>query len=68
MTTPRIIPTEDDPLRSVEYVARVLEFDEGTIRQWLRDEKIRGTKVAGQWRIAQSELNRFVNQEYGENA
>lgn len=71
MTAPsaqQYTPTEEDPLRSVEYVAKVLEFDEATIRQWLRDGKLKGTKVAGQWRVSQSELTRFVNQEYGDNA
>lgn len=70
MTAPaeQYMPAEDDPLRSVEYVAKVLEFTEGTIRRWLKDGKLRGLKVMGEWRIPHSELVRFVNEEYGDTA
>lgn len=68
MTIQTYTPTEEDPLRSVEYVARVLDFPEPTIRDWLRSERLKGIKVSGVWRVPQSELTRFVNKEYGDNA
>jgi excisionase family DNA binding protein len=63
---PPYTPTEEDPLRSVEYVSAVLEFPADTIREWLRTERLKGRKVGGQWRVPQSELTRFVNQEHGD--
>lgn len=59
-------PSEDDPLRSVEYLSKVLEYPDATIREWLRTGRLRGKKVAGQWRVQDSELRRFVNSEYGD--
>lgn len=61
-------PTEEDPLRTVEYVAKVLSFSEDTIRRWLRTGKLQGIRVAGEWRIPQSKLVLFVNEEYGDAA
>lgn len=70
MTAPpvRYEPSEEDPLRTVEYVAKVLAYGEDTIRRWLRDEKLKGIKVQGEWRVPHSELVRFVNEEYGDKA
>lgn len=69
MTTPtpstQYVPSEEDPLRSVKYISRVLEFPEATVRDWLRAKRLKGTVVAGQWRVPDSELRRFINQEYG---
>lgn len=65
MTEP-VVPTEENPLRSVEYVAKVLDFEEATIRQWLRQKKLHGVKVAGIWKVPQAELVRFVNENWGE--
>lgn len=61
-------PSEEDPLRSVEYISKVTEFPEATIRDWLRAGRLGGKKVSGVWRVPHSELLRFVNSEYGDNA
>lgn len=65
--TEQVIPTEENPLRSVEYVAKVLDFEEATVRQWLRQGKLKGVKVGGVWKIPQVELVRFVNERFGES-
>jgi len=62
-------PSEDDPLRTVEYVAKVVSYGEDTVRRWLREgTSLRGIKVAGEWRVPHSELVRFINEEYGDAA
>lgn len=70
MTAPaeQYIPSEDNPLRSVEYVAKVLDFGEDTIRRWIRQGKLPAIKVAGEWRVPDSDLVKFVNEEYGDAA
>lgn len=70
MTAPlSYTPSEDNPLRTVEYVATVLAYNEDTVRRWLRDGKtLRGIKVHGEWRVPHSELVRFINEEYGDAA
>lgn len=70
MTAPATpyVPSEEDPLRSVEYVAKVLDFTDATVRRWLNEGKLQGIKVSGEWRIPHSELVRFINQEYGDSA
>lgn len=62
----QVNPSEEDPLRTVEYVAKVTNFKEYTVRDWLRTGKLEGVKIQGEWRIAHSELVRFVNEKWGD--
>ena len=56
-----------DPPLTVEEVARLLGVTKPTVRDWLRDGKIRGVKVGidtarrYRWRIPRSEVERLIN-------
>lgn len=48
-------------LYSVESAAELLGVKADTIRTWLRDGKIKGTKLAGStWRITEEEMQQFI--------
>lgn len=59
----------DSTLLTVEEAAKQLRVSPDTIRRFLRDKKMRGVRVGGQWRIpkdaVQSVFGRF---EFGETA
>jgi excisionase family DNA binding protein len=47
-----------------EEAAKVLKVDPATVRIWLRQGKLKGSKLAGgHWRIDEAELERFIKQE-----
>ena len=46
---------------TTNQAAEVLGVDPYTIREWLREEKLRGHKIAGtRWRIYESDLKAFA--------
>lgn len=54
-------------LMRVSEVAKIFEVADYTVREWLKDGKIEGSKTpGGQWRIARTEVERFANEIYGE--
>jgi excisionase family DNA binding protein len=63
-------PAEDvmadfDPLLSTQKVARLFDVKPETVRDWIEQGKIEGTKINGQWRIKKSEVMRFGKQRHG---
>lgn len=62
-----IIPSVDDPLMTVDEIASIFSVSKYTVREWLRDGKMKGTKIpGGEWRVQHSEMVRFANEKYGE--
>jgi excisionase family DNA binding protein len=62
---------DDDPLLTVKEVAERLRLNPETVRVWLRDGKLRGILMGGRrggYRIAQSELRRFLSEGQGKAA
>ncbi|NMA52849.1 MAG: helix-turn-helix domain-containing protein [Peptococcaceae bacterium] len=49
-----------------EEAAKKLKIARRTIYHWLRQGKIKGTKLGNMWRISETELNRILG-ENGEN-
>jgi excisionase family DNA binding protein len=50
-------------LLTVEEVAERVQASAYTVRKWMRDGKLRGTKLGGDrlgWRVTESEVRRFV--------
>jgi excisionase family DNA binding protein len=41
-------------------VAKQLQVEERTITQWLRGQRLRGFKIGKEWRIAEKELESFL--------
>lgn len=64
------IPSLDDRARRVSEVAKIFDVRTTTVREWLRDGKLIGMKLPGsnQWRIAQSEIQRFAQTMYGDTS
>ena len=57
---------EDDRLLTVQEVAERLRINPETVRRWLRQEKLHGVLMGGDrggYRIAESELRRFLGGE-----
>ena len=51
---------------SVTDVSKLLKISRYTLRLWLREGKIKGTKIGGDtWRISSDDLNEFI--EEGKN-
>lgn len=48
-----------DKLLTLKETAKILRVSERTIIRYLKSERLKASKV-GQWRIKQSELNKFL--------
>lgn len=51
-----------EKMHSPEQVAEVLGVQPETVRMWLRDGQLKGIKFGRLWRIAENELQRFIDQ------
>lgn len=53
----------------VERVAQMFDVSQYTVRDWLKTGKLNGIKSpGGQWRVTKEEVERFANQQFGEEA
>ncbi len=50
----------DSELLTPEEVAKRLKVKKGTIYGWLRDGKLKGTKIGDLWRIDEKDLQEFI--------
>lgn len=50
----------DENYLTVDEAASVLKVDPETVRRWLNAGRLKGVKPAGQWRIAESDLQDFL--------
>lgn len=61
-------PSLENPFLGVPEVAKIFAVKTPTVRQWLRDGKLIGTKLpGGAYRVLTSEVKRFAQEMYGEN-
>jgi excisionase family DNA binding protein len=51
---------------NVNQVAEKFQVDPQTVRIWLRDGKLKGTRLGerGRWRVTESALINFANEKY----
>lgn len=56
------------PLLTVHETAEHLKVKESTIRAWIRQEKLRAIKFGREWRVAISDLERFLNENANREA
>lgn len=48
---------------SVSEVSKMLKISKYTIREWMRDGKIKGTKLSDKvWRVSGEELENFIKE------
>ncbi len=53
---------------SVEEVSELYNLKAGTVRKWIREGKLKALKLGGHiYRIAETDLQEFVNQGSGKN-
>lgn len=54
-----------DPLpemRTVEDVAKALSTTKTTVSRWLREGRLPGVKLGGEWRVRRSDLERVMSE------
>lgn len=49
------------PMLTVHDVADLLQVKESTVRAWIHDASLRAVKFGRDWRVAQKDLEAFVN-------
>ncbi len=49
------------PMLTVHEVADLLKVKESTVRSWIHDASLRAVKFGRDWRVAQKDLEAFVN-------
>jgi excisionase family DNA binding protein len=52
----------DDKLWTPPQVAERLQINERTVTQWLRKGHLRGFKIGKEWRVAQGDLQAFLEE------
>lgn len=57
---------EDDPLYSTRKVAATFHLTTETIRNWIKEGKIKAQIVNGRWYIRRSEMIRVANNRHGD--
>ncbi len=55
-----------DPMYDVPGVAKIMSMSTWTIRRWIEEGKLRGTKINGYWRIPRSEILRISKDLHGD--
>ena len=54
-----------DPWLSTPKVAALFDVKTETVRDWIKQGKIAGVQINGQWRIRKSEVLRFGESRHG---
>ncbi len=49
------------PLLTVHEVAELLKVKESTVRAWINDRALRAIKFGRDWRVAQKDLEAYLN-------
>ena len=52
---------------TVEEVSEMLKVTTLTLRRYLRSGELKGSKIGGQWRISQEQINDFLDKNSNEN-
>lgn len=51
---------------TVEEIAKALRVSEVTVRNWIREKKLRGAKFGRDYRVFRSDYDKFVKEQFGE--
>lgn len=54
---------EQDKLLTQKDVAERLSISTRTVGEWLRSGKLKGMKIGKLWRVKESELQRFIDEQ-----
>lgn len=47
----------------IKEVAEIISYSERTIRQWIKDGKVKAVKIMSEWRIPEDEVERLKKGE-----
>ena len=53
---------------TVEYIARDLQVSETTVRNWIKDKKLRGAKFGRDYRVRREDYDDFIKRQLGDEA
>lgn len=61
------IPTPENPLRSISYIAEATGFTKPTVGEWCRKGAIKARKIGPneEWRVLHSDFVEFCQQRWG---
>lgn len=48
-------------LYTPEEVAEMLKVQPRTVREWLRDKKLKGAKLGKEWRVKKEDIEAFIS-------
>ena len=51
-------------LLTIREVAGYCQVDEKTIRRWIKAKELAALKLGRQWRVAEKDLRRFLNERW----
>ncbi len=52
---------DDEKVYTIPEIAKILRVKDYTIREWLREGKLKGFKAAGsRWRVKKTDLDAFM--------
>ncbi len=51
---------------TVEYIARDLQVSETTVRNWIKDKKLRGAKFGRDYRVRREDYDDFIKRQLGD--
>lgn len=51
----------DLKLYNVDELSKLLEVTKRTIHNYIKDGKIKGVKIGGQWKFTEENIRKFVN-------
>ena len=54
---------QDQPLLSVEQIAKRLNVSEITVRRWLLRGQLTGYRFSGEWRVEPADLEAFLQEK-----
>ncbi|WP_193179796.1 helix-turn-helix domain-containing protein [Nisaea sediminum] len=49
------------PLLTIHEVSDLLKMKESTVRNWIRDGELRAIKMGRDWRVAEKDLESYLN-------
>lgn len=64
-----VIPSPENPYRDVKYIAESLAVRDYTVREWLREKKMKGIRdnETGAWKVLHSDFVEFCEERFGAN-
>lgn len=51
----------EEKIYTIAEVAEILRVKDYTVREWLREGKLKGFKAGNRWRVKESELKKMTN-------